>query len=69
MKRTYLSMLMAIAMIASGAMTFSSCEKDPANGGENTENNGGGNNEDNNEDNNDDSGNQEDNQGGSEKTE
>ena len=62
MKRTYLSMLMAIAMIASGAMTFSSCEKDPANGGENTENNGGGNNEDNN----DDSGNQEDNQGGSE---
>ena len=66
MKRTYLSMLMAIAMIASGAMTFSSCEKDPANGGENTENNGGGNNEDNNDDNNDDSGNQEDNQGGSE---
>ena len=42
MKKNYLSMFMAIAMIASGASFFSSCEKTPAgNEGENTENNGG----------------------------
>ena len=42
MKKNYLSMFMAIAMIASGASFFASCEKTPAgNEGENTENNGG----------------------------
>ena len=42
MKKNYLSMFMAIAMIASGASFFASCEKTPSdNKGDNTENNGG----------------------------
>ena len=42
MKKNYLSLFMAIAMIASGASFFASCEKTPAgNEGEGTENNGG----------------------------
>ena len=42
MKKNYLSMFMAIAMIASGASFFASCEKTPSgNEGDNTENNGG----------------------------
>ena len=42
MKKNYLSMFMAIAMIASGASFFASCEKTPSgNEGGNTENNGG----------------------------
>ena len=42
MKKNYLSMFMAVAMIASGASFFASCEKTPSgNEGDNTENNGG----------------------------
>ena len=42
MKKNYLCMFMAIAMIASGASFFASCEKTPSgNEGGNTENNGG----------------------------